>query len=211
MAERGRILIGGATSPRAGLRARRQHGVPVLRAVPAHERARERRLRPAPSRHAEGEAATRRAGSCEAGRPRGLRASAALRALRRPAAARRGGARAGARAAGAAVRRAAVQPRRQAAPPRARGDPRAAAELGLTVAYVTHDQEEALAVSDRIIVMSNAAHRADRHAARALRGAARAASSPTSSARPCCRGSPQLASWKARGFSATLAEKGASA
>jgi iron(III) transport system ATP-binding protein len=30
-------------------------------------------------------------------------------------------------------------------------------KLDLTVAYVTHDQEEALAVSDRIIVMSNAA------------------------------------------------------
>ena len=29
--------------------------------------------------------------------------------------------------------------------------------LGLTVAYVTHDQEEALAVSDRIIVMAHAA------------------------------------------------------
>src|SRR5215210_7001712 len=29
-------------------------------------------------------------------------------------------------------------------------------KLNLTVAYVTHDQEEALAVSDRIIVMSNA-------------------------------------------------------
>jgi iron(III) transport system ATP-binding protein len=29
-------------------------------------------------------------------------------------------------------------------------------ELDLTVAYVTHDQEEALAVSDRIVVMSNA-------------------------------------------------------
>jgi iron(III) transport system ATP-binding protein len=29
-------------------------------------------------------------------------------------------------------------------------------KLALTVAYVTHDQEEALAVSDRIIVMSNA-------------------------------------------------------
>src|SRR6185437_6627351 len=28
--------------------------------------------------------------------------------------------------------------------------------LGLTVAYVTHDQQEALAVSDQIIVMSNA-------------------------------------------------------
>ncbi len=30
-------------------------------------------------------------------------------------------------------------------------------DLNLTVAYVTHDQEEALAVSDRVIVMSNAA------------------------------------------------------
>jgi len=30
-------------------------------------------------------------------------------------------------------------------------------QLGLTVVYVTHDQEEALAVSDRIIVMRNAA------------------------------------------------------
>ena len=29
-------------------------------------------------------------------------------------------------------------------------------QLGLTVVYVTHDQEEALAVSDRIIVMNNA-------------------------------------------------------
>lgn len=29
-------------------------------------------------------------------------------------------------------------------------------DLNLTVAYVTHDQEEALAVSDKIIVMSNA-------------------------------------------------------
>ena len=29
-------------------------------------------------------------------------------------------------------------------------------KLGLTVIYVTHDQEEALAVSDRIIVMNNA-------------------------------------------------------
>ena len=29
-------------------------------------------------------------------------------------------------------------------------------KLGLTVVYVTHDQEEALAVSDRIIVMNNA-------------------------------------------------------
>ena len=44
-------------------------------------------------------------------------------------------------------------------------------KLGLTVVYVTHDQEEALAVSDRIIVMNNAVDRAGRHAARALRRA----------------------------------------
>jgi len=46
--------------------------------------------------------------------------------------------------------------------------------LGLTVAYVTHDQQEALAVSDRIIVMSNASiaqvyARATGHLARRLR------------------------------------------
>ena len=40
--------------------------------------------------------------------------------------------------------------------------------LSLTVVYVTHDQQEALAVSDRIIVMSMAQHRAGRHAARPL-------------------------------------------
>ena len=34
----------------------------------------------------------------------------------------------------------------------------------LTVAYVTHDQEEALAVSDHIIVMSNARIAQDRFA-----------------------------------------------
>jgi iron(III) transport system ATP-binding protein len=40
---------------------------------------------------------------------------------------------------------------------RVRGDIRELqTKLNLTVAYVTHDQEEALAVSDRIIVMSNA-------------------------------------------------------
>ena len=44
-------------------------------------------------------------------------------------------------------------------------------KLGLTVVYVTHDQEEALAVSDRIIVMNNAVDRPGRHAARALRRA----------------------------------------
>ena len=102
--------------------------------------------------------AGRRAGARRAGdrRPDRPRRAAAVRALRRPAAARRRRARAGARAVGAAVRRAAVEPRRAAAPADARGDPRAAAAARLTVVYVTHDQAEAMAVSDRIIVMDKA-------------------------------------------------------
>ena len=55
--------------------------------------------------------------------------------------------------------------------------------LRLTVAYVTHDQQEALAVSDRIIVMSNA--RIAQVGGRASCTRRRAtASSPTSSAMP---------------------------
>ena len=37
-------------------------------------------------------------------------------------------------------------------------------ELGITTLYVTHDQEEALSVSDRVAVLSRRADRADRHA-----------------------------------------------
>ena len=107
----GRILIGGRdVTHLLGHRARRQHGVPVLRAVPAHERAGERRLRPAPlgaeptARRAKRRDATgwRRSAST------GYDAAPAVGAVGRPAAARRGGARAGAGARGAAVRRAAV-------------------------------------------------------------------------------------------------------
>ena len=58
---------------------------------------------------------------------RGPRRAAAERALRRPAAARRARPRARPRAGGAAVRRAALEPRCAAAPLDARGDPRAAA------------------------------------------------------------------------------------
>ena len=37
-------------------------------------------------------------------------------------------------------------------------------QLGITFIYVTHDQEEALAMSDTVVVMDKAAHPADRHA-----------------------------------------------
>ena len=75
-------------------------------------------------------------------------------ALGRPAAARRDRPLAGARAAPAPVRRAAVQPRLQAAHPDALRAARSAARLGKTAVYVTHDQTEALALSDRIAVLS---------------------------------------------------------
>ena len=44
--------------------------------------------------------------------------------------------------------------------------------LGVTSVYVTHDLEEALAMSDRIVVMRDGRHRAGRHAGRDLRPAA---------------------------------------
>ena len=56
--------------------------------------------------------------------------------------------------------------------------------LDITSLYVTHDQEEALAISDRVIVMNGGQHRADRHARRRSTIVHAAASSPTSSALP---------------------------
>ncbi len=47
----------------------------------------------------------------------------------------------------------------------ARGNPRHPEQVGIATIYVTHDQEEALAISDRICVMSGGRDRADRHAA----------------------------------------------
>ena len=47
-------------------------------------------------------------------------------------------------------------------------------ELGTTFVYVTHDQEEALAMSDRIAVMNARPRRADRRPARDLRASATA-------------------------------------
>ena len=43
------------------------------------------------------------------------------------------------------------------------------AELGVTMIYVTHDQVEAMTLADRIVVLRDGRHRADRPAARSLR------------------------------------------
>ena len=42
-------------------------------------------------------------------------------------------------------------------------------ELGKTLIYVTHDQEEAMSVADRMAILENGAHPPDRHAGRDLR------------------------------------------
>jgi iron(III) transport system ATP-binding protein len=65
----------------------------------------------------------------------------------------------------AAARRAALGARRARARAPARRDPRLQQRLGITTILVTHDQEEALSMADRIVVMKDGADRADRHAA----------------------------------------------
>ena len=56
-------------------------------------------------------------------------------------------------------------------------------ELGITTLYVTHDQEEALSISDRVAVLYGGPDRADRRAGRDVRRARRRRSWPSSSAR----------------------------
>ena len=96
-------------------RARHRHGVPELRALPAHEGLRQHGLRPEDREHAEGrdQGAGGQGGGHAGARP--LSRPQAARAVRRPAPAGRDGPRAGARSGGLPVRRAAVEPRRQAA------------------------------------------------------------------------------------------------
>ena len=112
----GDIRIGDkAGQPSAAARPRRRHGVPELRALPAHERLRQSRLRPAQQEDA---------GSRDQGGDRSRRrdartartaAAQAEAIVRRPAAARRARPLHRAQSAGVSVRRAAVEPRRQAA------------------------------------------------------------------------------------------------
>ena len=110
-------------------RSRRLDGVPVLRAFPAHDRPPERLLRSRILRLQESRGGRAGDGRAGTGRPERIRRPPAERAVRRPAAACRRRPRARSRTAGAALRRAAVQSRRQTPPPGPRGDPRDPAEL----------------------------------------------------------------------------------
>ncbi len=177
----------------AGLRARRVDGVPELRAVPAHVGAGERPLRPRRVEDAEGQGRRARTRRARHRRPQGLRRASAVGAVGRTAAARRRRARAGARARRAAVRRAAVEPRRAAAPADARGDPRPAAApvahrrlrharpVGSDGGLRPHHRDE------------QGGDRAGRRAARALRAAEAIHSSPASWATPIACAAPSPA------------------
>ena len=114
----GTIRLGGddITGP-AAVRARRQHRLPGLRALPAHDRRRERRLRAAREGRRRAPSATARVDEVLAdGAPRRVRRPQAGPALGRPAPARRARARDRQPAAGAAARRAARRARPEAAP-----------------------------------------------------------------------------------------------
>ena len=58
--------------------------------------------------------------------------------------------------------------------------------FGITTLYVTHDQAEAMVISDRVAVMRDGRVAQIGHAGRALRAARARGSWPSSSARPTC-------------------------
>ena len=152
----GRVLLDGEdVTSRLAQAAHRQHGLPGLRALPAHDRRRERRLRPAAEEGRQG--GDRRRGS--------TRCSTIVRLEglddRRPAQLS-GGQRQRVALARALVNRPAAL---------LLDEPLGALDLklrkemqlelkaiqqrtGTTFVYVTHDQEEALTMSDRIAVMN---------------------------------------------------------
>ena len=117
---RPRALLVGSADARPGERARPRDGVPVVRDLAAHERLRQRRL---PAAGAAAQASGRRGSRSASGSSGCSRSSSsttsptreATDALGRPAAAPRARARARDGAAAAAARRAAVEPRREAA------------------------------------------------------------------------------------------------
>ncbi len=139
-----------------GERARRQHGVPVVRAVSAHDGAAERLLRAAVDVLRQGEGARARAREARDAGPRRARRAACRRSS--PAAsssASRWRARwCSSRPCCCSTSRCRTSTRSCAAAC-GRRSATCSNRSSLTVIYVTHDQEEALAVSDHIIVMDS--------------------------------------------------------
>ncbi len=102
--------------------SRHRHGVPELRALPAHERGEEHGLRAEDARRFEGRDRPKSEGGGAHPRPLGLAGQEASNPLGRPAAACGDGARDRPQPAGVSHGRAALEPRREAACRDARGD-----------------------------------------------------------------------------------------
>ena len=152
----GTITLGGEDiTQRAAVRARRQHGLPGLRALPAHDRRRERRLRP------EGE-----------GRARAASARAQVAEVLRMVRLEGYGGRKPVQLSGGQRQRVALARAIVNRPKVLLLDEPLGAldlklrqemqvflkalqhELGMTFLYVTHDQEEALTMSDHVAVFN---------------------------------------------------------
>ena len=182
----------------AALPAAGQHGLPELRAVPAPDRRGQRRLRPADAQaRARREIAPRVARALDLVRLAGSRAARADQLSggqqQRVALARA----LVARARGPAARRAALARStcklRKAMQVELK---RLQRDVGITFVFVTHDQEEALTMSDRIAVMNEGRIEQLGTPARDLRRARQRASSPTSSARPTAQGRAGAGRWR---------------
>ena len=81
-------------------------------------------------------------------------------------------------------------------------------QVGITFVFVTHDQEEALTMSDRIAVFNRGRIEQVGVAGRGLRAAGHARSSPASSAPPTCSAAPRPSRcWAAPGVWSVRPEK----
>ena len=146
-----------------------QHGLPAPDAVPAPRRRRQRRLRPAGRRDRARRAGCPRRRGAAAGAARGLRQAAGRRALGRPDAAHR--ARPRARQPARACCCSTSRSRRSISRSGSRwrwSCGASTARSGATFVYVTHDQREALALSDRVVVFNEGRVDPGRNAGRDL-------------------------------------------
>ena len=150
--------------------ARRRHGVPALRGVQAHDRLRERRVRAHDPQASEGRGARAACRSCS--RSCSWTASPSATRLSSPAASGSGW-RSRARWPSSRRSSCSTSPSARSTPASARSCAtwlrRLHDDVHVTTVLVTHDQEEAMEVADRVVLMNDGPDRADRQAARPLR------------------------------------------
>ena len=139
----------------AAEQAQRGHGLPVVRPVPEHDRRRQHRLRDAGPEAPEGrdpQAGRRAAGDDQPAREGAIATRTSSRAGSSSASRSRARSRSSRRCSCSTSRCRRSTPRSAIA---LRSEIRAIQrQLGITTVYVTHDQEEALSLSDRVVVMS---------------------------------------------------------